>query len=1563
MGIRKPSEYFDREKASVENSMQESSKNPELNIVSDAYNTFKRNLSKVDLLTDFSETLENYQLNIEKVNHLSTKIDEIDEDIKTLLTKEDLDKALISQLLFLEECIHDVQEKVKNINHKNLAQVKSDVSSLSETVNFFIDEEIPKYKKYVFESEFRLTNKYEALSEEVEETLSNAKDFVDEKYNQDFNNIDEKINIINQKINNIKTDDILTYKNLIAGSEIKTESKIKEFAESLNNTVNDVAESLNNTVNDVVSKIELVKEDNTEIFDTLNSKVNQVNQIHNLIIEDIEKNETTRDELDKKIVDLKVEILRNESHIKNQNKNIENIHEDVKSAINKLNIDEIEQNNFKLARKIKYFEEVFEKFNEKEILNENIITEPSSTNNDDPLTPLDNNYVTLDQLQNHYRLFINRIQQQLSTLGGGGETRLEFLDDVDRDTAKTNGNFLKYDESLDKWVGADVGGISTTTTLLTGDVNVGGALTVTGNSRFNGNVDIIGTLTYEDVSNVDVIGNVDVAGALDVDGHTELDDVNVSGIITASRFVGELGVLGNTHYVATTGSDSNAGDNINESYLTIAQALSVATNGDVINVSAGIFEETCPLTVPRGVTIKGAGLRATTIRPTTATNKENVFLLNDISTLEDFTIKGSYYDSNADTGYAFSYATGIAITSRSPYIQRITVLNTGTTVTADDPYGYDTADSPPTSYLAGRGAKIDGSLVDSSSLEAGMLFNEVTFFTPNNKGIILTNGARAEYLNCFHYFASEAITGESGSVGIGSTAGSRLNVVGVTTTLSANDVVKQFDGGGNVVAIGTVKTFDSPYIVLTDKGSGIFTSIGAGSTNDVRFFDSDGTTQRGSADRIAFADYTMFGAELRSVGCAVEYGSRGVIADGDGVNLRLFALNFNHVGSGKDFSNDPTKSIQANETTQLNNGEVSYVSIDHKGDFRVGESFYVNQETGSVSFAATSVNLEVTGNMDVTDGVDTSTLTPTSLSVGNLQLAANTFSSVAGDIVIDPSSSNKTIVQGDLGVVGVLTASVINVGAFQQGNSSVSITDTGSNGTIIFNTDNTEAFRVNNIQQAIFAGDVVSNGNLNVVGVSTFASIDVTGLSALNEVTVGSALTVTGLLDSNGGLDVTGHTELDDLNVSGVSTFVAVDLSNAVATGIITATSFNGYDYLQAPHGSTVNYSVTVASKTSAHRYNGTGSSNGYVINGVESPFLTFTPGRTYRFTLSSSDMSSHPFRFYLEADKTTAYTTNVTSTATYTEIVVTDTTPTVLHYQCSSHGYMGNAVQVNSNKVNTPYQIDGLKGANITGVVTATSFVGSGSGLTGLTGASAATYGSAGATPVIVVDSDGRITGISTVATSGGGGGGISNVVEDTTPQLGGNLDLNSKDITGTGNANITGVITATSFIGSGSGLTGLTGASAATYGSAGATPVIVVDSDGRITGISTVATSGGGGGGGGSVSEAFKTIAVSGQSDVVADDATDTLTLVAGSNMTITTNASGDSITFASSGGGGGGSSGVEIKNNGTSVGTGITAIDFSTNVTATASSGVATVTASGGGSGGVTTGKAIAMAIVFG
>lgn len=57
------------------------------------------------------------------------------------------------------------------------------------------------------------------------------------------------------------------------------------------------------------------------------------------------------------------------------------------------------------------------------------LAEPSDTKvQNDPLTPLDQNFVTSQQLQDHYKKFLSRIQQQLSTLGGGGETNLTYMD-------------------------------------------------------------------------------------------------------------------------------------------------------------------------------------------------------------------------------------------------------------------------------------------------------------------------------------------------------------------------------------------------------------------------------------------------------------------------------------------------------------------------------------------------------------------------------------------------------------------------------------------------------------------------------------------------------------------------------------------------------------------------------------------------------------------------------------------------------------------------------------------------------------------------------------------------------------------------------------------------------------------------------------------------------------------------------------------------------------------------------------------------------------------------------
>jgi len=97
-----------------------------------------------------------------------------------------------------------------------------------------------------------------------------------------------------------------------------------------------------------------------------------------------------------------------------------------------------------------------------EVLTEGLLNILPQEKTSDHLTPLNQNFATLDDLQNHYKLFLNRIQQQLSTLGGGGETRLEFLDDVDRNTAKTDNYFLKYNASLNKWVGDPADGVGIT---------------------------------------------------------------------------------------------------------------------------------------------------------------------------------------------------------------------------------------------------------------------------------------------------------------------------------------------------------------------------------------------------------------------------------------------------------------------------------------------------------------------------------------------------------------------------------------------------------------------------------------------------------------------------------------------------------------------------------------------------------------------------------------------------------------------------------------------------------------------------------------------------------------------------------------------------------------------------------------------------------------------------------------------------------------------------------------------------------------------------------------------
>ena len=158
------------------------------------------------------------------------------------------------------------------------------------------------------------------------------------------------------------------------------------------------------------------------------------------------------------------------------------------------------------------------------------------------------------------------------------------------------------------------------------------------------------------------------------------------------------------------------------------------------------------------------------------------------------------------------------------------------------------------------------------------------------------------------------------------------------------------------------------------------------------------------------------------------------------------------------------------------------------------------------------------------------------------------------------------------------------------------------------------------------------------------------------------------------------------MTTSASSIVGAVNELNSSVAGDLVIQTF-GHRYNADGSNTYTEFAVTVAAKTSTHIYNGTGSSNGYLLNNSVAPFINLKVGNTYRFTQEDSSNSGHPLRFYYDAGKTTQYSTGVTTNGTpgssgaYTQIVVSETTPNILYYQCSSHAYMGSRIDVDSSQ------------------------------------------------------------------------------------------------------------------------------------------------------------------------------------------------------------------------------------------------------------------------------------------
>jgi len=156
-----------------------------------------------------------------------------------------------------------------------------------------------------------------------------------------------------------------------------------------------------------------------------------------------------------------VSTLKKENKIKNQKevktlKEFESIFNSEELEIKKYVENQLEQKSEEITKE--------EPLIEKSL---GLLAEPSNVKQqNDPLTPLDQKFATLDDLQNHYKLFLSRIQQQLSTLGGGGETRLRYLDDivgVATNSSAYNGKYLQWNSTKNRAEFTDPSDTETTT--------------------------------------------------------------------------------------------------------------------------------------------------------------------------------------------------------------------------------------------------------------------------------------------------------------------------------------------------------------------------------------------------------------------------------------------------------------------------------------------------------------------------------------------------------------------------------------------------------------------------------------------------------------------------------------------------------------------------------------------------------------------------------------------------------------------------------------------------------------------------------------------------------------------------------------------------------------------------------------------------------------------------------------------------------------------------------------------------------------------------------------------
>ena len=422
MALKKPSDLFD--KTAEENNIQ----------IIESDNTLREELVKVE--------------------NLSEQVIQLQQELSQKVIKNDLESLVLSQINSMQENFDFLQNDFKKSNKKDIVEFKKKVSELTEIVGNLVENELPKYRKQVTKNEVVIDEKFNKF-------IIGIRNEIDTKVNDIAEVIDTNLEYFNTQLQETSsesknTSDTYNKLSKIVENRISKENnKLDEYSQvirSLHNSFVELEESLQEktlTYNQIIE----------EKFETISSDVkNTINSIDKDV-------DTFKTQVSSDILSIKADVVINEQHIKNVDKYLQNHHqklvelkEEVFGEIGKLTVGNLQENLERLEKKIDYIKETYSKIEPevivKEVIKEGLLNEPPDTKNSDPLTPLDQKFVTLDQLQQHYRLFINRIQQQISTIGGGGETRLKYLDDIvgiATNASAYDGKYLKYNHSLGKF--------------------------------------------------------------------------------------------------------------------------------------------------------------------------------------------------------------------------------------------------------------------------------------------------------------------------------------------------------------------------------------------------------------------------------------------------------------------------------------------------------------------------------------------------------------------------------------------------------------------------------------------------------------------------------------------------------------------------------------------------------------------------------------------------------------------------------------------------------------------------------------------------------------------------------------------------------------------------------------------------------------------------------------------------------------------------------------------------------------------------------------------------------